>query len=280
MKNINKENVISDINYLDAVIGFLIGDGSFETYGNNNASRWRVRFKKEDKDLFFNDILDKSGLYYTKTTYEAPNGLYYRYNIGSSKNPNYNIFKTKKELVKSLKVNNDNSSGLLSGLIASDGSITTSIHYHTLDKYIANFVKRLFNLVFGEVKISKSKDKMYDLYVKPYNEVVIEKLIFRDYHKKTVNNVIKEVKTDTAHINEISDAGYDFVYNLTVADNHTFVVNDIFTNNCILAVNEQYDQVYEQYSVGNAALRVLSGATYREWMSGISQQSILKIEVK
>jgi hypothetical protein len=61
---------------------------------------------------------------------------------------------------------------------------------------------------------------------------------------------------------------------------HTLLSNSYGHYQVILAVNEQYDQVYEQYSVGNAALRVLSGATYREWMSGISQQSILKIEVK
>jgi hypothetical protein len=61
---------------------------------------------------------------------------------------------------------------------------------------------------------------------------------------------------------------------------HTLLSNSYGHYQIILAVNENYDQLYEQYSVGNAALRVLSGATYREWMSGISQQSILKIEVK
>jgi hypothetical protein len=55
---------------------------------------------------------------------------------------------------------------------------------------------------------------------------------------------------------------------------HTLLSNAYGHYQVILKVGVNQDDVLEQYSVGNAQLRYLSGSTFREWLNGISQSSI------
>lgn len=216
-----------------AFYGFFLGDG----YLNNDKIKFHLR--KEDKINYIKNILEKLNINYDEYSYQNDITISCNNFLELKDKYTYPNFKL-------------NYTGLLEGLINSDGYITTHsglncnyLEFDTTNKFIGDlfFIACLTHNIRPSYQLIERKiENHLNIYRFIVQNNYVYNLLYdinlRDGHKlrlttqKSNNSVYK---TSGIYPKKVTSLGEQLVYNITVEDNHNYLAGTqgfVLTQNC------------------------------------------------